>query len=147
MGNTDAMILEVVERAINRANDAGENWADFVDDALLAIGEELHEDQDFGRDHEIIARLADGREIYCETDGSGGYGITNLYRHYDCDIDGGEGGESTVLARNLSEAVRRARKWVAAGEWRTNDAVILCVWGCDGETTIRLLPQSGVVCE
>lgn len=144
MRNTDQVILETVERAINRANDAGENWADFVDDALLAIGEELHEDQDFGRDHDIIARLGDGREIYCETDGSGGYGITNLYRYYDCDINGGEGGESVVLARNLSEAVRRAREWVSflRSYRRVNDPVVLCVWGCDGETTIDIPPAT-----
>lgn len=144
--NTDAKILETVEGAINRANDAGENWVDFVDPALEAIGEELHEDQDFGRDHDIIARLADGREIYCETDGSGSYGITNLYREYCADIDNSDGGLTTIQARNISEAVRKAKGWVSSKEWRTNDPVVLCVWGCDGETTIHILPQSGVVC-
>ena len=145
MKNTDAMILEAVEGAINRANDAGENWAEWFDTTLESIGETLHEDQEFGRDHDIIARLADGREIYCETDGSGGYGITNLVRDYSAEID--DDSKKAIRARNISEALRMAKSWVASKEWRTNDPVNLLVYGPDGEIDIDIFPQSGVVCE
>ena len=145
MKNTDKMILEAVQAAIDRAEAAGENWSEWVDLALEAIGETLHEDQDFGRDHDIIARLADGREIYCETDGSGGYGITNLVRDYSAEID--DESKTVIKARNISEALRKAKSWVASREWRTNDPVNLLVYGADGETDIDIFPQSGVVCK
>lgn len=145
MKNTDKMILEAVQAAIDRAEAAGENWSEWVDTTLESIGETLHEDQDFGRDHDIIARLADGREIYCETDGSGGYGITNLVRDYSAEID--DDSKSVIRARNISEALRKAKSWVASREWRTNDPVNLLVYGADGETDIDIFPQSGVVCK
>jgi hypothetical protein len=145
MKNTDAMILEAVEGAINRANDAGENWSEWVDTTLESIGETLHEDQEFRRDHDTIARLADGREIYCEASSSGELKFTNLVRDYSVSVD--DIGASIVRARNFSEAIRKAKIWLASGEWESDDPVTLCVYGADGQAHIDIFPQSGIVCK
>ena len=145
MKNTDKMILEAVQAAIDRAEAAGENWSEWVDTTLESIGETLHEDQEFRRDHDTIARLADGREIYCETSSSGELKFTNLVREYSVSVD--DIGSSIVRARNFSEAIRKAKIWLSSGEWESNDPVTLCVYGSDGQAHIDIFPQSGVVCE
>lgn len=109
----DSFILSVVESAVKECEREGTRWADCVDDRLEANGIELHDDRPDGRDQNIIARLADGREVYCETDGSGSYGITNKYWTYNYEIEGLDGSEDTVTARNLSEAVRIAKAWLS----------------------------------
>jgi hypothetical protein len=105
----DSFILSIVERTVKECEREGTNWGEVIDDRLEENGIELHDDKPDGRDHNIIARLADGREVYCETDGSGSYGITNKYWTYNYEIEGLEGSEDTVTARNLSEAVRIAK--------------------------------------
>jgi len=108
--NQDALILSIVAQTIEDCNENGENWADCVDANLEANGIELHDDRPDGRDHNIIARLADGREVYHETDGSGGLNLTNMVFTYDFEIDDIQ--IRTFRARNLSEAVRTAKNWL-----------------------------------
>lgn len=114
----DSEILKIVAQAVQQAEDAGENWADLVDQQLTAAGVGIHDEQPDGRDHDAIVRLADGREVYAETDGSGDYGLTNKVRNYLVEIDGGEGGTTTVTARNFFEAGKLAEAWAKAGEWK-----------------------------
>lgn len=113
IGNTQ--ICRIVRDAIDMANRMGENWADVVDDALVMAGVEIHDEQPDGRDHDTIVRLADGREVYCT---NGDYGITDFVWEYWCQIDGGEGGEATIHARNWWEAKRKATEWAQAGDWK-----------------------------
>ena len=108
--NQDALILSIVAKTVEDCEQNGTNWADCVDDRLEENGIELHDDRPDGRNHEIIARLADGREVYHETDGSGGLAITNMVFTYDFEIDDIQ--IRTFRARNISEAVRTAKNWL-----------------------------------
>lgn len=130
--NQDALILSIVAQTIDDCNENGTNWADCVDDNLEANGIELHDDRPDGRDHELIARLADGREVYHETDGSGGLKITNMVFNYNFEIDGVQ--IRTFRARNLSEAVRTAKNWILHGNNKNPDSnAKMWVGGRDGE--------------
>lgn len=128
--NQDALILSIVAQTIGDCNENGTNWADCVDDNLEANGIELHDDRPDGRDHELIARLADGREVYHETDGSGGLRITNMVLDYNFEIDDIQ--IKTFRARNLSEAVRTAKNWYLHNR-NPNTKSKLWVGGRDGE--------------
>lgn len=141
----DSFILSIVEKTVKECEREGTNWSEVIDDRLEANGIELHDDRPDGRDHNTIARLADGREVYCETDGSGSLGITNKYWHYNYEIEGLEGSEDTVSARNLSEAVRIAKDWLCVKYLASLDLAkpsSLWVSGPDGEHGETITIQS-----
>ena len=141
---SDIKILQIVSDSISWAESIGENWSEYVDSRLADAGVELHDEQPDGRDHECIARLADGREIYLETDGNfPGYMITNTYHEYTAEIDGGQGGSTIIRARNNYEAEIMAKKWVEAGEWKTAGTAELSIYNRHYETsaTIEIAPR------
>jgi hypothetical protein len=141
----DSLILFIVADTIAQCERDGTDWSQYVDDNLEANGFTLHDDKPDGRDHNIIARLADGREVYCETDGSGSYGITNKYWHYSYQIEGLDGSEDTVTARNLSEAVRIAKAWLSVkylASLKLTKPSSLWVSGPDGEHGETITIQS-----
>ena len=141
----DSFILSIVEKTVKECEREGTNWAEVIDDRLEANGIALHDEKPDGRDHNIIARLADGREIYHETDGSGGLGITNKYWTYNYEIEGLEGSEDTVAARNLSEAVRIAKDWLCVkylASTKLTKPSSLWVSGPDGEHAESVTIQS-----
>lgn len=140
---SDGTILRIVSNAISFAEKIGENWSEFVDERLTESGVELHDEQPDGKDHECIVRLADGREVYLETDGSNpGYMITNTYHEYTAEIDGGEGGSTIIRARNDFEARKLALEWVRAGEWKAEGSVNLLIYNrhCEIEETVQVAP-------
>jgi hypothetical protein len=55
---------------------------------------------------------------------------------YQVRIDGGQGGETTLAAADLADAVRRASAWARAGEWREDGTVVVSVSGPDGKQTV-----------
>lgn len=57
---------------------------------------------------------------------------------YDVVIDGGDGGRTTIQAATLAAAVKAAREWAAAGEWREDGVVSVWVSGPDGETVVSV---------
>jgi len=141
----DSFILSIVEKTVKECEREGTNWAEVIDDRLEAKGIALHDDKPDGRDHNIIARLADGREVYCETDGSESLGITNKYWNYNYEIEGLDGSEDTVSARNLSEAIRIAKAWLSVkylASLELTKPSSLWVSGPDGEHGESITIQS-----
>jgi len=59
----DGQIIRIVHRAIQKAEREGENWAEYVDEALLLAGVDIADEQPDGSDAWEIVRLADGRSV------------------------------------------------------------------------------------
>jgi hypothetical protein len=59
-------------------------------------------------------------------------------KQYECEIDSGEGGTTTIDAMSLSEAVTMAAAWAEAGEWREDGEVAVSVSGPDGDDEISV---------
>lgn len=57
-------IAQIVADAIADAHAAGDNWPDYVEDALESEGVALADDQGEGEDPWEIVRLADGRTVF-----------------------------------------------------------------------------------
>jgi len=65
--------------------------------------------------------------------------MTKTTNHeYRAEIDGGEGGETVIDARNLDEATGLAAVWTRAGEWRQDGEASVHVSGPDGEETFSV---------
>lgn len=111
---SDARIIKIVEKAIDDALLAGENWADFVDDRLTRAGVKIHDEQDDGRNSECIVRLADGREVYQEVNSE--YGITNAVRQFELETFGRYGATKVVECQTFFQAKKLAREWAISRE-------------------------------
>jgi len=136
---TDKEIMEIVAGAMVDANGRGESWPEFVERDLKAAGVALHDEQPEDNDEDIIVRLADGREVYAETDGSGDYGITNLYRDYWAEIDHAKARETRIRARNWFEAEKQAQEWAKIGDWEKAETVrVNITLACHGTKSIQV---------
>ena len=51
---------------------------------------------------------------------------------YKIEIDGGEGGDASILVSTLTEAIKYAEKWLRGGTWKTRGYVTVAVYDTEG---------------
>jgi hypothetical protein len=66
-----------------------------------------------------------------------------MQMEYACDIDGGQGGDGTVEADNLDEAMEAAVRWAREGDWPDEGCEIkVRVWRIDDGEEVEEAEQS-----